>query len=118
LIRKTAYPLATLKMKIPATRLVKPADVIQLSSERLGINSMNFRVTNIGYDEEYKNYIEVECVEDIFSVSDIDVIIEDTSLSTRPSTDTGVINNAKIIDSYQEVNKNPSFIALYTNPTV
>ena len=117
LVKKTAYPLATLKMKIPITTSLKLGDLIQFSSNRLGINNMVFRVMNIGYDEEYKNYIEIECVEDIFSIADIDVVVEDTGLALPPSTDTGIINNVKIIDSYQEINKNPSFIALYTDPT-
>lgn len=102
LLLKEAYPYAVVKF-ITSLELFrpKPGDVIKLQSQNLGLE-MVLRVLNVSGDRQYEQEIEVECIEDIFSVGDIKVSVLQPGLATEYNWDVGAISRIHVWDAFPE----------------
>ncbi|MFV0480531.1 MAG: phage tail protein [Campylobacteraceae bacterium] len=90
LFRKMANPLATVKFKISLKDFpnINTGDVYSFSNNALGVSSLIIRVLSIGADKEDDQSVEVEALEDIFSIGNMVIsgnqpnesIPEDTSV--------------------------------------
>lgn len=71
-LKTLSYPLSKISGPLDGRwRKLRPADVFRLRWENLGIDDVVYRVIRIRYGGLESNQIEIEAVEDIFSVEDI-----------------------------------------------
>lgn len=79
LIKKEGYPIARLKFKLSANDVneesggrLNPGDVINFSSERLGVSNMKIRILSIEGGKEEELEYDIEAVEDIYNIREFD----------------------------------------------
>lgn len=71
-LKTVSYPLAKIGGPLNGSwRKLRPADVFRLQWDNLGIEDVVFRVIRIRYGGLDTNRIEIEAVEDIFSIEDV-----------------------------------------------
>lgn len=100
-VRKTvAYPLARSRIKVnrKAWKL-RPASVFKLNWPALGVNGMVMRVTRIRYGTLKDGWIEMDCVEDIFSVASAAYTPPPDSEWTNPYTAPQPVTYSQLIES-------------------
>lgn len=73
-LKKYSFPRATYKMKVHISNDFNLNDVFKFSSAKLGINNIVLRVIGIGGDGFEKEYLELECIEDLFNLGNYDVV--------------------------------------------
>ena len=71
-LKTLSYPLSKISGPLNGSwRKLRPADVFRLRWSNLGIDDVVFRVVRIRYGGLESNQIEIEAVEDIFSVEEV-----------------------------------------------
>ncbi|MBQ3675666.1 MAG: phage tail protein [Campylobacter sp.] len=83
LMRKLTYPYATLKFSVSNVEFKNLAvgDVLIFSNSALKIKNLKIRVLNLGADKDDDQSLEVEAVEDVFSLTNIHITSEQKSLA-------------------------------------
>jgi hypothetical protein len=119
LIRKTSYPYATMKFNVSISDYsdLVIGDVIKINFPTIGVTSMVIRIVGIGGDKQDDQNLEIQAIEDEFTVSDID--ISTYQVPTPPTMDysIGTLDNIKVFDAYQEMTSSSSIIPVCTPPT-
>lgn len=81
LMRRLTYPYATMKFSVSTDEFkhIGVGDVLLFSNEKLGVNNMKIRVTNVGGDSGEQT-IGIEAIEDVFALSHVNFTFEQESL--------------------------------------
>ncbi len=117
LLLKEAYPYATVKFTTSLELFrFKPGDVIKLQSDNLGVDIV-LRILNVSGDKQYEQTIEVEAVEDIFSIGNIKVSTLQPNQGTAYTWDVGAVTRAKSFDAFQEMLSTSGVFFLYDKPS-
>lgn len=69
LLRKMSYPYAELRFNLSGDKFKNliVGDVLNFSSDKLGIDNLPVRIMNIGADKADNQTIEIEAIEDVFA---------------------------------------------------
>jgi hypothetical protein len=118
LFSKLSYPLASVKFSVSVLNYpnLLVGDVIRFSNDALGIENLFIRVLSIGADKEDEQNIEIEAVEDIFSLGEMVISGNQPNEGIPTDTSIGEILYYDIKNAKQEMSMTRAVIPLVAFP--
>ncbi|MDA3046690.1 phage tail protein [Campylobacter sp. VBCF_06 NA8] len=119
LMRKLTYPYASLTFKLSSEEFknLEVGDVMLFSHKNLGVKDLKIRVLNLGADKEDDQSVEVEAVEDVFSLQNLHITSEQPSLYEPIDLNVGEIQHYGAIEATIEMGEEQGILPMVTKPS-
>lgn len=117
-MRKMTYPYATLKFKLSseAFKNLSVGDVLLFSNSALNVKNLKIRIINLGADKDDDQSLEVEAVEDVFSLTNIHITSEQESLYQPIDLSVGEIEYFHAVEATIEMGGEQHILPIVAKP--
>lgn len=118
-MRKMTYPYATLtfKVSIEKFRSVSVGDVLLFSNKALNVENLKIRIVNLGADKEDDQSLEIEAIEDVFSLENIHITSEQESLYKPIDYNIGDLEYVNYFEAPIEMGEEQAILPLVVKPS-
>ena len=118
LMRKMTYPYATLKFSVSSENFKNLAvgDVMLFSNSALGVKDLKIRILNLGADKDDDQTLEVEAVEDVFSLQNIHITSVQPSLYEPISFEIGDLQYFGAVEATIEMGNEQGVLPMAVKP--
>lgn len=119
MIKKRSYPFMGFRAVVSRDEFpsILPGDVYKVSSTILGISNLVVRIINVSSYKSFEQTLEIEGIEDMFSIGEMDIESIETNQSIAYDWSMGTISPARILDIPAELATKSAVFPLYAKPT-